>query len=178
MVPTYAVLGDSFVIAESPATIKAMIRAMQEKAATAMATEGAPAVAAAGEVRPALDVRYDVGAIWRVLQKNYLSIVQLGIGQMMMATGMHGEPLLDAGEMPEAAAIAPHLGLGRGGVAVDKDGGILLTCASPLGDPLTAALEAIVVPILPQSFGLGLDAEAGRLQGKIGEARLKKVTER
>jgi hypothetical protein len=169
------VLGDSFVLAESPATIKAMIKAVQEKAAVAMPTDGAPAVAAASEVRPALDVRFDTGAIWRVLQKHYLSIVQLGIGQMMMSTGMHGEPLLDTGDLPEASVIAPHLGLGRGGLAVDKDGGILLTCAGSLGDPLTAAFAAIMVPILPQGFGLGLDAEAGQLQGRIGEARLKKV---
>jgi hypothetical protein len=174
MVPTFAVLGDVFVLAESPATIKAMIRAVQDKAPSAMPTEGAPAVAASGEVRPGLDVRYDVGAIWRVLQKHYLPIVQLFAGQGMMQSGIRGEPLLEQGDLPEAAVIAPHLGLGRGGLAV-IDGGVLMTSASSLGDPSWAALASIMLPMLPSILGMSLDAEAGQLQGRIGEARLKKV---
>lgn len=171
MVPTFAILGDTFMLAESPATLKLLIKASQEGAATAMSTEGAPPVSPLGEPRPGLDVRYDVGTTWRALQVSYQSTVQLMINQQM---GARGTPLLDAGELPEASVIAPHLGRGRGGLAV-LENGIVLSTASSLGDPLLAALAAIVVPMMPALMGLQLDTLTGELQGKVGQARLKKI---
>lgn len=174
MVPTFAVLDDVLVLTESPATLRAMIKARADGGATAMSTAGAPPATPVGEPAPALDLRYDVGAMWRVLQDRYLPMVQLMMNQAMMMGGVGGEPLLETGELPDGAAIAPHLGLGRGGLSV-ADGGLVLSTASALGDPLLAAMTSVMAPMVPTMVGLGMETGRRTLQGQIGEARLKQV---
>ncbi len=171
LVPTFAVVDSVLLLTESPATLRAMLKARTaEGARTAMATDGAPAPTAMGQHLPSLDLRYDLGTIWRTLHERYLPLVQLGIGQALGG----GEPILDAGDMPTIDDVVPHLGLGRGGVAAVENG-YVLSAASDLGDPFVAATVAIYVPLIPAIMGMSLDTATHDAQGRIGKARLEKV---
>lgn len=173
LVPSFAVLGDTLLLAESPATLRATLKA-KDGAATAMPTDGAPQATPGGGPLPALDVRYDLGAIWSVLQDRYLPMARLGFAQMQMSGEVTTTPLLTASEMPDLEELAGRLGRGRGGLG-RTERGIVLSAASPLGDPLMAAMLAVYVPLLPQIFGLAVDTATREIQGRIGAARLAKV---
>jgi hypothetical protein len=173
-VPSFAFLGDAFVLAESPATLRAMIRGRD--GAPAMPVEGAPCATPLGDPLPALEVRYDGAAIWRVMQERYLPAVKLLLAQARLSGGPDFTPLLDAREMPDLEPFGAGLGLGRGGLS-RAEGGYVWSAAGSFGDPLSTAMMTTVVPLSPTLIGMALDAATGEVQGNIGAARLKKVHE-
>ena len=169
IVPAFAVVDGTLVIAESPMTLRSLIAEMKDG-------EGPGRPTSPDDRRDVLTCEYDTRQIFRLLYEKVLPLSQLGMAQLQRMTGSAGEPLLNIAELPKPEFIAQHLGEGTARITW-TDGGLDMVASSPLGDPIMAMMASIMTPLVPMTMGPQLDAQRAEWERVVVEARLEKVVE-
>jgi len=178
--PSFARIDDALYASESRKTLRSIIEALKSEG------ESAPVAKAAGREAPAafpgevadarVDLRFDTGEVFRMMNEYYLPVIQFMLEQGMRSNTTRRRPLLGFAEMPDTATVIRYLGPGRGGVAWSP-GGLTATAASPIGEPFTAAAMTVYPSLSIWSWGLGLDAGVAELEKKVCHRRLRKIRE-
>jgi len=183
LVPSFALMGNMLLIGENPATVKQMIRATLE------GDVGAPIDVTAGPsplpgellaqfseqgTAPEPNLTFDVAAMYSMMIERYLPMVQLGLGMTMQQMGRGDEPLYTADDLPDPEELAPHLGVGTGGMLSTPEG-LYVSIASSMGDPLIAAIGGMYAPLAGDVMAMGMDAAISNAEMRVGKKRLEQV---
>jgi len=144
--PTWCIVDGQLHVAESPNSLRELLRA-QKTGAEAMAIGDAPIAAGAGEPMPTVDVRADLAAAYAAFHGTWLPLYELAEAASPMAS----KALLPRKDLPEPAAVGKHLGSVRG-VMRKTSKGYVLQFHGPVGGPLAASFAATYGPILSASM--------------------------
>lgn len=156
--PTWCVVDGQLHIAESPNSLRDLLRA-QKTGAGAMAIGDAPVAAGAGEPMTSVDVRADLAAAYAAFHGTWLPLYELGEA----ASPMDSKALLPRKDLPEPEAVGKHLGSVRG-VMRRTPKGYVLQFQGPVGGPLAAIFAATYGPILSGSMHRDYRTEQKELQ--------------
>ncbi len=167
VVPAFAVVDGALVLSDSPATLRSLVSAKADGAESR-------GPVSPEDRRDALICRYDSREIFKLMYEKMLPLVQLGLGQLQRSTGMTSQPLLNLAELPQSTLIAKYLGEGSARITW-TDKGLEMTAASPLGDPLTALIASITVPLGPLFTGMSLDEARATWEERVCRARVEKI---
>lgn len=156
--PTWCLVDGQLHVAESPNSLRDLLRA-QKTGAEAMAVGDAPIAAGAGEPMPSVDVRADLAAAYAAFHGTWLPLYELGEAASPMAS----KALMPRKDLPEPEAIGKHLGSVRG-VMRRTPKGYVLQFQGPVGGPLAASFAATYGPILSASMHRDYRTEQKELQ--------------
>lgn len=159
MQPTFAVVDDALHLAESPASLRALLRARAAGAPPALDVGAAQRPKGPGRAMPGLEVRFDPAAIHAALQQIWMPLVGA-------AGDENGAPLLPIREMPDVATVTEHLAPGRGVLCLDGDRLVLRgegLFGGPTGQALVTALGPVVSRQLTQRFHYAIESLRARL---------------
>ena len=131
--PTYCIADGQLILAESPLSMRALLKA--RGGAPAMDVDGALAPTGEGDVLPSGDLRFDAAAIYENFYERWLPLFAL-------ANGRNQAPLLQRDDLPEPDVVAEHLGKGRGVLRREGDAVSLVQASASGGLELTAMLFA------------------------------------
>lgn len=141
LAPAYCVIDGTFHAAESPKSLRALLKAKAAGAPPVMDTRDAPRPRGDGVMLPMFDLRFDGAAIHAVFREVFMP-------PMAAATALgDAESLVGLREMPDVETVTRHLGKGRGALW-RTESGLALSMSGALGGPETHALATMFGPIL------------------------------
>ncbi|MFN7587222.1 MAG: hypothetical protein ACK5UQ_01725 [Planctomycetota bacterium] len=156
--PTWCLVDGQLHVAESPNSLRDLLRA-QKTGAEAMAVGDAPVAAGADEPMPSVDVRADLAAAYAAFHGTWLPLYELAEAASPMAS----KALLPRKDLPEPAVVGKHLGSVRG-VMRKTTKGYVLQFQGPVGGPLAASFAATYGPMLSASMHRDYRTEQKELQ--------------
>lgn len=165
LAPAYCVVDDTMHVAESPTSLRDLLRAKAGGAPRALDVGDAAAPVGPGTALPLFDLRFDGGAIHAALREVWLPLLS---ASMAFAAG---EPLLFDDDLPEPEVLAELIGKGRGALRRTENG-ITLSCRSALGGPQTIAfLSTFFTHMAGAMFESEWTTDA--LANRVGAERLR-----
>ena len=129
--PTYCIADGQLHVAESPLSMRALLKA--RGGAPAMDLGDVLPPAGAGEVLPNIDLRFDAAAVYENFYERWLPIFTLANGYTQL-------PLLARDDLPEPEVVREHLGKGRGVLRRDGNSVSLVQTSASGGLELTALM--------------------------------------
>lgn len=169
--PTFAIVGDTLHLAESPTSLRALLQAHATGAAGALDVGTAPRPPGPGRALPGIDIRFDAAQIHTTLQKVWLPLAAIPIGDAEIEPLL---PLLPLREMPDVETVAAHLERGRAALRVDGNT-ILLRSRGVFGGPLGQAIVTAFGPLLSQSLTTQLHWATEQLRTRLALAKVAKI---
>jgi hypothetical protein len=153
-------------VAESAASLRALLKARAAAAPPAMDVGDAPLPEGAGDAVPGFELRYDAAALYGAFHAHWLPLLNLIPGDV----GRHA--LVRADELPEPDAVAALLGQGR---ALLRRNGTTWTLQQlgPLGGVHTTALAFTWAPLL--SASIAEEWSTQQLERHVASAQLAPV---
>jgi hypothetical protein len=141
VLPAFALLDDVLLVAETPATLRLLLR---DRAKASAIGPGERPATPFGAPLPGFALRYDVGEYARTGRKTYGAMMDAGLLGALRNLDPETSPAELIG-LVDDREFAAALGTGHG-VAVPVDNGLLLTSTSSLGGPLTSAMLTVMIP--------------------------------
>ncbi len=143
--PTFALVDDTLHLAESPAGLRALLRARAAGAPRVMGVGDAPRPKGPGRAMPGIEVRYDPAAIHTALQQAWMPLA-------LTTAAESGSPLLPIQEMPRVETVTEHLVPGRGVLRLDGDR-LVFRCEGVFGGATGQAFATAFGPLLSKQLG-------------------------
>jgi len=182
IVPCFVKSDDVFYLAQSPWTMKALIKniqAQKDGQDSGGAAEEGEAAAPMPAAMPftteplVMELTFDAAEIYGTISQKYLPMAQVAF-----STGMRQqikrEPILELVELPQPDIIVQHLSSGRGGAAFGSDG-FFLSTAAPLGDPMITAFMPFIVTFGTMGLNIGMDQQLARAERRLCRRRVEQI---
>ncbi len=166
--PTYALVDGTIHFAESPATLRALLRAKADGAPPALDVGDARRGDGPGVPMPGFELRFDGAAIHATLHD-----VWMPLASPMLAIS-DSKPLVPLDEMPEPDVVGPHLSRGRGVLRVADDHATLVMFGA-LGGPDGHAIATAFGPLLSTNFQMGWQWLLEDLRNRIANHHARAV---
>jgi hypothetical protein len=165
--PTFCVVDSVLTIADSPASLRALLQSRKAGAPPALDVGDAPLPKGDGEPL-AFELRGDEVAAYRALCFAWLPPFEL------MATNPLTKPLLHRGDLPPVDVVARHLGRSRGTLRREGNTFVYRSCGAA-GGPLLHAVLAAWSPLLSGVWPIPLLQVADRVATDVARERLLRV---
>jgi hypothetical protein len=168
LTPTFCFVDSMLTIAESPASLRALLQSRKAGAPPALDVGKAPLPKGEGEPLATFDLRSDEVEAYRALRDAWLPLFEL------MGMNPEMKPLLRRGDMPPVDVVAKHLGASRGTLRRQGNTLVYRSCGTA-GGPLLHAALAAWAPIMSGVWPVPLLSAADRIARDVARERLLRL---
>ncbi|MCR9244744.1 MAG: hypothetical protein NXI31_06915 [bacterium] len=168
LTPAYCLLDGTMHIAETAASLRALLKARGAGAPPAMPLDDAPRPRGDGLLSPAFDLRYDNAAIHRALREIWLPLMTKALLRY------ESDAYLRLDELPDSEVVTAFLGSGRGVLRRTSDG-VALAMSGTIGGPVLTSLATIFGPAISSVLTEERRAQRGDLLLRLAGRRMQEI---